>query len=93
MSDSDGVNRSDRHPESLHYPPALEAAVCDKARGVRISIEAQGSCPAEAGYMFATFLHFIRKRTPLAVWTCRLSLSKRSNRTMTAVGGDRPLID
>jgi len=58
VSDSDGVNRSDRHPESLHYPPALEAAVCDKARGARISIEAQGSCPAEAGYMFATFLHF-----------------------------------
>ena len=39
--------------------------------------------------MFATFLHFIRKRTPLAVWTCRLSLSKRSNRTMTLVRGDR----
>ena len=30
-----------------------------------------------------------RKRTSLAVWTCRLSLSKRSNRTMTAVRGDR----
>ena len=55
---SDGVNRSDRHLESLVYPLAVEAAVCDKARGARISIEARGFFPAEAGYMFATFLHF-----------------------------------
>ena len=38
-------------------------------------------------YKFPVILH--RKRTSLAVWTCRLSLSKRSNRTMTAVRGDR----
>jgi len=52
------VNRPDQDLESLHFPSASETVVCDKARNMRISIEAQGSCPTKAGYMFATFFHF-----------------------------------